>query len=60
MYVIKALHTSNFVIKELNGRTMISDKQYVKNEAFKVVFTLLKIKLIKKFNLKIKFTETKI
>ena len=39
---------------------MISKTQNVETEAFKVGFTLLKIKLIEKFNLKIKPTKTKI
>ena len=68
MYVIskcsnleaKKLHTSDIVIKEIKGRAMISNKQHVNNEAFKVGLTLLKIKLIEKFKLKIKLTETKI
>ena len=48
----KILHTSNFVTKEIKGRIMISNKQNVENEAFKVGFTLLKIKLIQKLKLK--------
>ena len=39
---------------------MISNQQDVENEAFKMGFTLLKIKLIEKFKLKIKLTATKI
>ena len=46
--------------QEVKGRTVISSKQNVENEAFEVGFTLLKIKLIEKFKLKIKLTETKI
>ena len=57
---IKTLDTSNVAIEEIKGRTMISKKQNVENKAFKVRFTLLKIKLIKKFKLKRKLTETKI
>ena len=38
------------------GRTMISNKQNVENEAFKMCFTLLKVNLIEKFKLKIKLT----
>ena len=58
--MLKMLHTSNFVIKEIQGRTMISNKQNVEKETFKWMFTLLKIKLIEKFKLKIKLIETKI
>ena len=43
----------NVVIKEMKGRTMISNKQNALKGAFKVGFTLLKIKLIKKFKVKI-------
>ena len=57
---LKRLHTSHFGIEEMKVRAMISNKQNVENEAFKVGFTLLKIKLIEKFKLKIKLTETKI
>ena len=39
---------------------MISNKQKVENGTFKVGFALLRIKLIKKFRVKIKLTETKI
>ena len=42
-----------------SDKSLISNKQNVKNEAFKVAFTRLKIKLIEKFKLKIKLTETK-
>ena len=49
-------YTSNFAIKEIKGRTIVSNKQNAKNEAFKVGYVLLKIKLIEKF----KLTETKI
>ena len=38
---------------------MISNKQNVENEAFKVGVTLLKVKLIGKFKLKNKLTEKK-
>ena len=38
---------------------MISNKQNVENEASKVGFTLLEIKPIEKFKLKIKLAETK-
>ena len=55
----KTLHISTPVIKETKGRTMISKEQNVENKAFKVGFTLLKIKLIEKFHLKIRLTETK-
>ena len=54
------VYTLNFVIKEMKGRTMISNKQNVENEAFKVGFTLLKIKLIEKFKIKMKLIERKI
>ena len=54
------LHTSDFAIKEIKGGTMISNKQNVEDKDFKVGFTLLKIKLIENFKLKIKLTETKI
>ena len=47
-------------IIEIRGPTMISNKQNIENEAFKVGFRPLKIKLIEKFKLKIKLTETKI
>ena len=57
---LKTSHISDFVIKEIKGRIMISNKQNVENEAFKVGFALLKIKLIEKFKLKIELTETKI
>ena len=56
----RTLHTSNFVIKEVKGRTMISCKQNFENEAFKMGFTLLKIKLTEKFKLKVKLTVTKV
>ena len=56
----KKLQSSKSVIKEITSRTMIFNKQYVENEAFKMGFTLLKIKLVEKFKLKIKLTETKI
>ena len=39
---------------------MIPIKQHFENEALKVGFVLLKIKVIKQFKLKMKFTETKI
>ena len=39
---------------------MISNKQNVENEAFKVSFVLLNIKIIEKFKLNIKLIETKI
>ena len=39
---------------------MISNKQNFENEAFNVGFTLLEIKMIEKFQLKIKLTATKI
>ena len=55
---LNALSTSNFIIKEIKGQTMISNKQNVENEAVKVVFKLLKIMLIEKFKLKIKPTVT--
>ena len=53
------LHTSNVVNKDIKSRTMISKKQNAENEAFKVVFTLIKIKLIENSKIKIKLTETK-
>ena len=34
----KKLYTSNFVVKEIKGRTIISDKQTLENKAFKTVF----------------------
>ena len=40
--------------------TMICNRQNIDNGAFTQVFTLLKIKLKEKFNLKIKLTETKL
>ena len=49
------LHTSNFVIKEIKGRTVISNRQnvaFIINDAFRVGFIILKIKLIEKFKLK--------
>ena len=46
------LHTLNFVVKEIKCRTVISSKQNIKNEAFKVGFTPLKIELVEKFKLK--------
>ena len=49
----KKLQTSDFAIKKIKGLKMISNKQNVKNEAFKVGFTLLKIELLEKFKLKI-------
>ena len=39
---------------------MMSNNQNFENEAFKVGFVLLKIKIIEKFKLKINFIETKI
>ena len=39
---------------------MISNKEDFENEAFTVGFTLMKIKLIERFTLKIKLAETKI
>ena len=44
----------------MKGRTVISNKQNVKNQAFKVGFAFLKIKLIVNLKLKIKLPETKI
>ena len=59
-YKLKTLHASNFVIKEIKGRAVISNKQNVENEVFKLGFKLRKIKLIEKFKLKIKVIETKV
>ena len=56
----KKLHTSNFVIKEIKGRTVISNKQNVENDASEVGFTLLTIKLIDKLELKRRLTVTKL
>ena len=39
---------------------MICNRPDIEHEAFNMDFTLLKIKLIEKFKLKIKLTETKI
>ena len=47
----------NFLVRERKFQTMMSNQQNVKNEAFKVDLTLLKIKLIKNFKLKINLTQ---
>ena len=52
------LHISNFLIKEIKGRTVFSSKYNVENKASKVGFTLQKIKLLGNFKLKMKLTET--
>ena len=57
---LETSHTLNVIIKKIKGRTMISDKHNVANEAFKVGSTLLKMKLIEKSKVKIKLTDTKI
>ena len=44
----------------IKGQTIISNKQYFKNEASKVGFAPLKIKIIEKFKVKIKLTEKSI
>ena len=43
------LYTSNFVIKEIKGLTMITNTQDFKNEYFKMGSMQLKIKIIEKF-----------
>ena len=56
------LHISNFIttiFRKIKSQTMISNKQNLENEPFKVGFVLLKIIIIEKFKLKIKLTETK-
>ena len=35
----------NFAMKDINGRTIISDKQNLKNKAFQMGFMHLKIKI---------------
>ena len=56
---LKRLLTSNFAIKKIKGRTIISDKQNLENKDF-MDFMDLKIKIKEKFNLKTKLTQTKI
>ena len=58
MYAV--LHASNFLIKEIEGQTMISYKQNVESKAIKIASTLLKRKIIEKCKLKRRLTETKI
>ena len=54
------LYTSNSVIKEIKGRTIISNKQNSENEAFYIGFMHLKIKIKEKFKLYTELTKTKI
>ena len=49
---LKKLHTSNFINTKIKSQTMISNKQNFENEAFKVGFVLLKIKIIEKLIVK--------
>ena len=57
---LKMLYTSNFVIKEKKGRTIIPDKQNLENKALQMGFMHLKTKIKEKFKLRTKVTETKI
>ena len=54
--------TSNFAIKEIRGRTIISHKQNLENKGrfYMMGFMHLKIKIEEKFKLKTKLTKTKI
>ena len=57
---LEAEKTSNFAIKEIKGRTIISDKQNLEHKASQVGFMHLEIKIKEKFKLKTKVTKTKI
>ena len=54
------LYTSNFVIKEMKGRTIISNEQNFPKQSFLDGFMHLKIKIKEKFKLKTKLSKTKI
>ena len=56
---LKKLHTSNFITTKIKGQTIISSKQNLDNEAFKVDFVLLETKIIENFKLKIKLLNLK-
>ena len=49
---LNAFYSLNFVIKEMKGRTIISNKQNFENKAFWMDFVHLKIKIKEKFKLK--------
>ena len=57
---VKTLYTSYFAIKEIKGKTIISDKQNLENKAFYMDFMHLKIRIKEKFKLKTKLTNLKI
>ena len=48
------LYASNFVIEEIQSRTMSSNEQNFKNRAFKMSFRHLKNKVMENFELNIK------
>ena len=56
----EANHVTHFKLcfKEIKGRTIISNEQNVENEAHKIGFTLLKIKIIERFKLKLRLILT--
>ena len=56
---LNTLDTSNFAIKEIKGRTIISGEQNFENKALDGV-NATKYKIKEKFKLKTKHTETKI
>ena len=60
--MVKRSYTSDFAIKEMNGRIiiLISGKRNLENKAFQMGFMHVKIKLKEKFELKTKLTKTEI
>ena len=56
----KKLYISDFVIRKIKGRNIISNKQNFDNKTFYAVFTCLKIKIKDKFKLRTKLNKTKI
>ena len=57
---VKTLYTSNFAIKEIKGRTIVSDKQNLENKAFGWVSMHLKMKIKEKFKLETKLTKIEV
>ena len=55
--MLKAFHSSNFIIKVIKSQTIISKKQNFENKAFYMGFMHLKIKMKEKFKMRTKIIK---